>query len=68
MSLRETLSKEAAKETKKDAGYSEGKPNAHCGICRHFEPPRACEIVMGRIDPKMWCKYFEKAASAKEKP
>ncbi len=48
------------KETKAEAGYSHGKPNAHCGICKHFEPPHACEIVSGHIEPDMWCKYFSR--------
>jgi len=47
-----------AKVSKKEANYSAGLPSAHCSICRHFEPPHACEIVRGEIDPDLWCRYF----------
>jgi hypothetical protein len=48
------------KLTKKEADYGIGKPKAHCGICRHFKKPNACEIIEGKIEPLAWCKYFEK--------
>lgn len=48
------------KIAKATARYSKGMDKAHCGICKHFEPPDACEIVAGEIAPSMWCEYFEK--------
>lgn len=47
-----------AKKAKAAAQYGPGHPDAHCGICRHFEKPDACEIVAGVIKPSMWCKFF----------
>lgn len=45
---------------KAEAGYGPGKPQAHCGICRHFIDPDRCELVDGEIDPEKWCKLFER--------
>lgn len=36
-------------------GHNDGD---HCGICRHFEPPNACEIVRGLIRSADWCREF----------
>jgi hypothetical protein len=33
----------------------------HCGICRHFQSPHACEIVAGEIQPEDWCERFAAA-------
>src|SRR4051812_31863093 len=35
----------------KVASHYQNHPNGtqHCAICRHFQPPHACEIVTGRI-------------------
>jgi hypothetical protein len=52
------------KISKQKAGYKAGLPQAHCGICAHFEKPDACKIVAGRIDPQKWCKYFERKKKA----
>jgi hypothetical protein len=30
----------------------------HCGICAQFEPPNACKVVDGVIDPNGWCIAF----------
>lgn len=48
------------KASKQDAQYSKGMNKAHCGICAHFLPPSACEVVAGSIAPDMWCRYFER--------
>ncbi len=48
------------KYTKEEAGYSKGKPEAHCGICAHFHNG-ACSLVSGRINSQMWCRFFLKA-------
>jgi dihydroorotase len=49
----------AATVSKASAQYSKGMPSAHCGICTHYSNHR-CEIVVGEIDPAMWCKFFAK--------
>lgn len=49
----------AGKISKAEADYSPGKPHAHCGLCVHYDGHHGCEIVAGRIEPAMWCKYFE---------
>lgn len=53
------------KRDKSEVDYSKGLPHAHCGLCRHFEPPHACELVKGTIEPQMWCKLFAKRAVTK---
>jgi hypothetical protein len=30
----------------------------YCGICAQFEPPNACKVVAGVIDPNGWCIAF----------
>ena len=62
MTIRADIEKAAGEEkvSKRAAKYGDGLPQAHCGICAHFEPPRACEIVRGVIAPDMWCEYFER--------
>lgn len=49
------------KLSKEEAGYKRGIKQAHCGICKHYKHPHACEIVEGKIFPAMWCRYFERA-------
>lgn len=49
------------KLTKEEVDYSRGMGTRRCFLCRHFEPPHACELVEGRIQPDMWCKKFERA-------
>jgi hypothetical protein len=51
------------KMSKSQADYSPGKPNAHCGICEHYEN-RSCELVAGPIDPAMWCRLFLRGSDA----
>jgi len=48
----------------KVASHYQNHPNGtqHCAICRHFQPPHACEIVTGRISPHGWCRYFSAGA------
>lgn len=50
------------KLSKYEVNYGHGKPQAHCSICRHFEPPAACAIVRGTIRPEDWCERFERKA------
>lgn len=39
---------------------SPAKGKDRCRDCRHFEPPEACEIVYGRIQPGDWCDQFKR--------
>jgi hypothetical protein len=32
-------------------------PN-HCGMCRHFQAPSACELVAGTVRRVDWCRLF----------
>ena len=48
------------KKTKKSVDYGKGMQSAHCGICVHFRSPNACELVIGPIGPRGWCKLFSK--------
>ena len=34
------------------------KDNQKCSICVNFEPPNACKIVAGTINPNGWCIAF----------
>ncbi len=54
----------AAEDTQKIekslVGYQD-KPNAngqHCSVCANFQPPNACAIVAGEINPNGWCGAF----------
>ena len=52
---------EPGKRTKESVNYSKGNEKEHCGICKHFQPPWACEKVSGHIVPAYWCRLFTKA-------
>jgi len=49
------------KQSKKSVDYGKGMKSAHCGICAHFRSPNSCELVIGPIGPRAWCKLFKKA-------
>jgi hypothetical protein len=49
----------AEKVSKQSVDYSQGMKARHCGICRYFEPPHACEKVEGRIETDKWCRLFK---------
>lgn len=52
--------RDAEPKLSKDAvDYGPGTRREHCAICRHFQPPHACERVEGTIDPTAWCEEFE---------
>jgi hypothetical protein len=36
-------------------------PESHCGICKHYRSPGACELVESPIDPEYWCELFARA-------
>jgi hypothetical protein len=48
------------KASKASVHYSLGMKSAHCGICRHFQPPHSCEVVKGEIESDYWCRKFER--------
>lgn len=54
-----------AKATKHSVEYGRGKPNAHCGLCRHYQLPSACAIVRGSVRPQDWCNRFEVGVNAR---
>jgi hypothetical protein len=56
-----TVAHTGKKMTQAEAGYKRGTKAEHCGICEHYEHPHACEVVIGKIFPAMWCWYFGKA-------
>jgi hypothetical protein len=35
--------------------------NQDCGMCAHFAPPSACQIVQGPISPRGYCRLFTPA-------
>lgn len=48
------------KRTKSSVDYGPGMTSSRCGLCEHFEPPRTCALVEGRIDTYDWCKLFRR--------
>ncbi len=55
----------AAQDTQKIekslVGYVDKSVNPdgqHCSICANFQPPAACAIVAGAINPNGWCGAF----------
>ena len=48
------------KKAKSAVRYGNGSMTERCGICRHFEPPHACEEVAGHIDSTAWCELFKR--------
>ena len=52
---------ERGKEPKGLVGYARvSNDSTRCDGCEHFQPPNACENVMGEIAPGGWCKLWEK--------
>lgn len=51
------------KQSKPDVNYGAGSHSEMCAICRHFQPPAACDRVEGMIAPGAWCKLFSKEAA-----
>ncbi len=50
------------KSQQQTAGY-QSSPNGgqRSGNCAHFQPPAACKVVAGKINPQGWCRiYFAK--------
>lgn len=51
----------AIRHSKEDAKYTDSGTDAeHCSICTHYLNPTTCAIVVGRIVPRGWCRFFEK--------
>ena len=42
------------------AEYERGTKERHCSMCKHFEKPEACAIVVGKISAGGSCRYFER--------
>jgi hypothetical protein len=60
---REMVGKASAQQklSKQDAGYQDKPKNGQlCAGCTLFQPPNACNVVAGEINPQGWCKLFEK--------
>lgn len=50
-----------ADKAKSEARYTDnGTQQEHCGICQHFISPNQCAIVIGKVVPGGWCKFFER--------
>jgi hypothetical protein len=49
------------RDVPKPVALYQNVPNGRerCGRCIHFRPPNGCEIVIGRISPRGWCRYYE---------
>lgn len=53
-----------AKASQKGVRYqNEPKGDHNCANCRHFQPPNACKLVEGEINPNGWCTVWAKAQS-----
>lgn len=52
--------------SKKEVDYSPGMGRRRCKNCAHYEPPNACELVSGVIDPAYWCEKFKMAGRGKD--
>jgi hypothetical protein len=54
------LPAQAINQFTKAASHYMNHPNGNqrCAGCKHFKPPGSCEVVMGRISPHGWCKWF----------
>lgn len=49
------------KASKASVGYEHPAAKSdHCGICRYYEAPNACEIVAGQVRREDWCRRFQK--------
>jgi hypothetical protein len=49
------------KRSQASVNYSKGSTAEHCGICKHFQVPNACELVEGHIVPSYWCRLFARS-------
>ena len=45
------------KYSKAECDYGPGSWPEECSTCSHFNGRSACRIVVGAIDPEMWCKF-----------
>ena len=47
--------------TKHEAEYRDHpKGRQYCGLCKMFERPNHCSLVIGVISRIGWCRYWEK--------
>jgi len=57
---------EAQKITQAEARYQQQpKGQQRCEICLQFNPPSACKIVQGPINPRGWCQFFAARENAR---
>jgi len=51
------------RETKEETDYIDHAEmkSEQCHLCSHFFPPVTCEIVIGLVSPRGWCKRFKRA-------
>jgi hypothetical protein len=48
-----------AKVSQSAASYRPTSQNsAHCETCIQFQPPAACKVVDGSINPSGWCSFY----------
>ena len=49
-----------AKLTQKEVSYQDTpKGTQQCDKCMQFQPPSACKLVEGAINPQGWCTVFQ---------
>jgi hypothetical protein len=54
---------DAGNMTQQAAGYQPTpKDGKRCDGCSLFQPPSACKLVAGSIDPAGWCRFWVKKA------
>jgi hypothetical protein len=47
--------------SQKSVSYqTQPKDSQHCDACNNFQPPNACKMVDGEINPQGWCSLFAK--------
>jgi hypothetical protein len=53
----------AAKMAQASVSYQDTpKGDQQCSTCSLFQPPSACTLVDGTINPSGWCKFWVKKA------
>jgi hypothetical protein len=51
------------KVSQKSVSYqTQPKDTQRCDGCNNFQPPNACKMVEGEINPQGWCSLFAKKA------
>ena len=56
-----TLANAQTKVAQKSVSYQDKpKGEQRCDACSSFQPPSACKMVEGEINPQGWCSLFTK--------